>query len=168
MNTPVDYDNKSVSDYPEASISVISSTRFAHNEDTGAYGIDSNQDGKTYAKLDALMKSITSGRTLELTVKGQSYLSAGDIIEFKLPDINANSDQRSRLDPQAAGRYIITQLRHRVIDEDYINIIECVKDGVYKSYGSQNITNYTNIAGEQPKRKVPRDISQLQNPIADH
>ena len=168
VDTIVDYDNKGLSDYPEANICLISSTRFAHNEDTGAYGIDADQDGKTYAKLDALKKSITSGRTLELTVKGQSYLSAGDMIEFKLPDINANSDQRSRLDPQAAGRYIITQLRHRVIDEDYINIIECVKDGVYKSYGSQNITNYTNIAGEQPKRKLPRDISELQNPITDH
>ena len=95
-------------------------------------------------------------------MKGQSYLSAGDIIEFKLPNLDANNPKKKD-DPQAAGRYIITNLRHRVTDEDYIQIIECVKDAVFKSYNSDNTTNYTNIAGEQPKVKRPRDIANIKS-----
>ena len=162
VDTPVDYDNKGVSDYPEASISVMPTTRFTHNEDTGAFGIDVEQDGITEAKRLGLRNQIISGTTLELTVKGQSYLSAGDIIEFKLPNLDANNPKKKD-DPQAAGRYIITNLRHRVTDEDYIQIIECVKDAVFKSYHSQNIKNYTNIAGEQPRVKQPRDISNIKS-----
>jgi len=162
VNTPVDYDNKGVSDYPEANISVTSTTRFAHGEDTGNFGIDADQDGITESKVNGLRHQITSGTTLELTVKGQSFLSAGDVIQFNMPNIDANEPTR-KLDPQAAGRYIITELHHRVTDEDYIQIIECVKDGVFKPYHPSTVKNYTNIAGEQPRVKRPRDIINIQD-----
>ena len=40
VETPVDFDDKSVSDYPESRVTVMATTQFAHNEDTGTYGID--------------------------------------------------------------------------------------------------------------------------------
>jgi len=40
VDTPVDFDDKSVSDYPESRVTVMATTQFAHNEDTGSYGID--------------------------------------------------------------------------------------------------------------------------------
>jgi hypothetical protein len=162
VKTPVDYDNKGVSDYPESKVTVIPTTRFAHDEDTGNFGVDATQDGLIEAKRQGLRNQVASGPTLELTVKGQSYLSAGDIIEFKLPNIDAN-DSKKKPDPHFAGRYIITQLRHRVTDEDYIQVLECVKDGVFKPYHAQNITNYTNIAGEQQRSKQPRDIADIKD-----
>ena len=160
VNTPVDYDNKGLSDYPEARVSLMSTTRFAHNEDSGAYGVDVAQDGVIEGKRDGKRNEILSGTTLELRVKGQSFLSAGDVIQFNLPNIDANNPKK-KLDPQAAGRYIITNLRHRVTDEDYIQILECVKDATFKPYHTQNIKNYTNIAGRQQSHKRPRDIDKV-------
>ena len=49
VDTPVDFDNKGVSDYPESRVSVMATTQFIHNEDTGAFGIDVEQDGITEA-----------------------------------------------------------------------------------------------------------------------
>ena len=138
----------------------MSTTRFAHNEDTGAYGVDVAQDGVIEGKRDGKRNEILSGTTLELRVKGQSFLSAGDVIQFNLPNIDANNPKK-KLDPQAAGRYIITNLRHRVTDEDYIQILECVKDATFKPYHTQNIKNYTNIAGRQQSHKRPRDIDKV-------
>ena len=162
VKTPVDYDNKGVSDYPEAKVTVIPTTRFAHNEDTGNFGIEVGQDGVMEGKRHGLRNQVISGTTLELTVKGQSYLSAGDVIEFKLPNLDANNP-KMKADPQFAGRYIITNLRHRVTDEDYVQVLECVKDGVFKPYHAQNITNYTNIAGKQQSHKVSRDIVNIKS-----
>ena len=160
VNTPVDYDNKGLSDYSEALVSLMSTTRFAHNEDSGAYGVDVAQDGVIEGKRQGKRNEILSGTTLELRVKGQSFLSAGDVIQFNLPNIDANNPKK-KLDPQAAGRYIITNLRHRVTDEDYIQILECVKDATFKPYHTQNIKNYTNIAGRQQSHKRPRDIDKV-------
>ena len=160
VNTPVDYDNKGLSDYPEARVSLMSTTRFAHNEDSGAYGVDVAQDGVIEGKRQGKRNEILSGTTLELRVKGQSFLSAGDVIQFNLPNIDANNPKK-KLDPQAAGRYIITNLRHRVTDEDYIQVLECVKDATFKPYHTQNIKNYTNIAGRQQSHKRPRDIDKV-------
>ena len=160
VNTPVDHDNKGLSDYPEARVSLMSTTRFAHNEDSGAYGVDVAQDGVIEGKRQGKRNEILSGTTLELRVKGQSFLSAGDVIQFNLPNIDANNPKK-KLDPQAAGRYIITNLRHRVTDEDYIQILECVKDATFKPYHTQNIKNYTNIAGRQQSHKRPRDIDKV-------
>ena len=85
-----------------------------------------------------------------------------DVIEFKLPNLDANNP-KMKDDPQAAGRYIITNLRHRVTDEDYIQILECVKDAVFKPYHASTTKNYTNIAGEQPRVKRPRDITNIKS-----
>ena len=160
--TPVDYDNKSVSDYPESRVSIQPTTRFTHGEDTGNFGIDVAQDGVVEGERIGQRNQIISGTRLELRVKGQSFLSAGDIIEFELPNLDANNP-RVKDDPHFAGRYVITQLRHRVIDLEYIQIIECVKDGVYKPYHTQNITNYTQIADSPRNREQSQDIKDLQD-----
>ena len=75
---PVDFDNKGVSDYPESNVSVVPTTRFAHGEDTGAFGIDVEQDGKTRGrKTITSMNQVIAGTRLEMTIKGQSYLRSG-------------------------------------------------------------------------------------------
>ena len=52
VETPVDYDvvdgdtrQKGVSDFAESRISVMPTTQYLHNEDTGSYGVDVARDG---------------------------------------------------------------------------------------------------------------------------
>ena len=53
-------------------------TQFAHDEDTGQFGIDVEQDGITEPQEYHKAISICWHK-LKLTVKGQSYLEAGDV-----------------------------------------------------------------------------------------
>ena len=66
-------------------------------------------------------------------MKGESALEAGDVIEFQIRSVDANNTD-GEVDPQYAGRYIITKIRHRVTKTDYVQILECTKDSPFKAY----------------------------------
>jgi hypothetical protein len=148
--TPVDYDDKGVSDYPESRVTVMPTTRFAHNEDTGAFGIDVEQDGLTEGARISQRAAAEAGTRLKLTVKGMSYLEAGDAILFNILSVENKLASEGALDPQYAGRYIIAKIRHRVTADDYIQILECVKDSVFNAYAKGD-TSYQ--ADRLPREK---------------
>jgi len=160
VSTPVDWDtkdkgqgNKGVSDYPESRVSLQSSTRFAHGEDTGSFGIDAAQDGVVEGERQAQQNQVHSGTKLELLIKGQSALQSGDIIEFQIRSVDANNTD-GEFDPQYAGRYIITKIRHRVTDQDYVQVLECTKDSPFTAYSSSSDRFFKGIASkEKPKFK---------------
>ena len=143
VNTPVDFDDKSVSDYPESRVTVMATTQFAHNEDTGTYGIDVGQDGITDASRISQRNSINSGTQLKLTIKGQSYLEPGDVIEFEYYATERKQKGELKPDPQYAGRYIISKIRHRVTNDEYVQVLECAKDSVHTKYKSYNGKTFT-------------------------
>ena len=148
----VDEDDKSVSDYPESRVSLQSTTRFLHNEDKGAvYGLDALQDGKQTGKRIAQQAQVIQGTALKLVVKGQSYLEAGDLIEFKLRSVDEKNTGGAE-DPQYAGKYVITKIRHQINAEKYIMVLECAKDSVKQGFST---TDY----------KIPknRNIATLRN-----
>tara|TARA_B110000438_G_scaffold36499_1_gene36256 strand:+ start:120 stop:1646 length:1527 start_codon:yes stop_codon:yes gene_type:complete len=138
VETPVDYDNKSVSDYPESRVTVMSTTQFSHDEETGSFGIDVEQDGITEAARVSQLATISSGTNLKLTVKGQSYLAAGDVINFNILSVENKVVSDGALDPQYAGRYVISKIRHRVTNDDYVQVLECVKDSVFNAYATDS------------------------------
>ena len=145
--SPVDYDNFTVSDYADAKTSLIPTTRFLHNEDTGNYGIDVKEDGPLHSASIAQRNMVIAGTTLSLVVKGQSFLQSGDKISFQLRSIDEkNKDGLD--DPQYAGSYIITKIRHKVTIDDYVMALECVKDSVMSPYGDAE-TTYSGIAREE-------------------
>ena len=155
VKTPVDYDDKGVSDYPESRISVQPTTRFAHGEDTGTFGIDVAQDGIIEGARQAQQNQVHAGTKLELLIKGQSALQPGDLIEFQIRSIDsANTDGEH--DPQYAGRYVITKIRHRVTSDDYVQVLECVKDSPFKAYGSTWEKTFYGIASSSQAKL--RDI----------
>ena len=142
----------SVSDYPESRVSLQSTTRFLHNEDKGAvYGLDVLQDGKQTGKRIAQQAQVIQGTALKLVVKGQSYLEAGDLIEFKLRSVDEKNTDGVE-DPQYAGKYVITKIRHQINAEKYIMVLECAKDSVKQGFST---TDY----------KIPknRNIATLRN-----
>jgi hypothetical protein len=155
VGTPVDYDDKGVSDYPESRVSVMPTTRFAHGEDTGSFGIDAEQDGIITAARVSQNNAVTSGTNLKLTVKGQSYLEPGDVIKFNILSVENKQDSQGALDPQFAGRYIISKIRHRVAGGEYIQVLECVKDSVFRPYRSDGEKSYK--AKQLPYEKGPSD-----------
>jgi len=74
-----------------------------------------------------------AGTRIHLQIKGQSYLSAGDVIVFNF----RRTDYRNKTgeyDRQYSGRYIITAIRHKVTNKQYIQLIECSKDSVFTPF----------------------------------
>ena len=142
VDTPVDYDNKSVSDYPESRVTVMPTTQFSHDEETGSFGIDVEQDGITEAARVSQLATVSSGTNLKLTVKGQSYLAAGDVINFNILSVENKVVSDGALDPQYAGRYVISKIRHRITNDDYIQVLECVKDSVFNAYATDSEEYY--------------------------
>ena len=69
-----------------------------------------------------------------MTVKGQSYIQAGDLITFNLRDVNLHHSPEYPDDPRFSGNYIITKVRHQVTKDQYKMILECAKDSVATSY----------------------------------
>ena len=129
-DTPVDFDQNNVSDYPNSRISLLGTTQYLHNEDTGAYGLDVEQDGRLEGIRISQQAQVGAGTRLKLIVKGQSYIEAGDMIQFNLLSVESSNSNRFDFDPQYSGRYIVANVRHRVTDIDYKMVLECVKDSV--------------------------------------
>ena len=148
VDTPVDYDNLGISDYEDSRVTVQPTTQFAHNEDTGAFGIDVELDGKTEGLRESLVNQTIAGTKLVMTVKGQSILEVGDVIRFDLISVENRVNSAGRLDPQYSGRYIITKIRHRVTKDDYKMVLECSKDSVAQPYSDANTDRFP---GKEPQ-----------------
>tara|TARA_B110000091_G_scaffold208272_1_gene247681 strand:- start:32 stop:1096 length:1065 start_codon:yes stop_codon:yes gene_type:complete len=160
VDTPVDFDDKGVSDYPESRVTVMATTQFLHDEETGAFGIDVEQDGITEAARTSQRAAVEAGTRLKLTIKGQSYLEAGDLIKFNILSVENKVISEGALDPQYAGRYIISKIRHRVTNDEYIQVLECVKDSVFNAYSSDGEESFQ---GDKLPREfgVSKDISEF-------
>jgi len=165
VSSPVDYDlvegdtrQKGVSDYAESRVSLQATSQYTHGEDTGSYGVDVAQDGVLEGERVSLANQLHSGTRLQLTIKGQAWLQAGDLIQFDMQTIENRDDRPStRLDPQLSGRYVISHIRHRVAGGQYLQVLECVKDSVARSFGVTSKA-YAEIAGEEKTSVTPSDI----------
>ena len=125
-----------ISDYAESRVSLQSTTQYLHDSETGAgYGLDVKQDGPKLAQGISQKSQVEQGTALKLVVKGQSYIEAGDIIEFKMRSIDEKNTDGSE-DPQYSGNYIVTKIRHQVNATKYTMALECAKDSA--KYGFSN------------------------------
>ena len=135
MDTPVDYDNAdNLSDYKESRVSLQTTTPFLHDKDVGTYGLDVDIDGEKTGQGISQGNQVIEGTSLLLTVKGQSYIQAGDLITFNLRDVNLDMNKENPDDPRFSGNYVITKVRHVVTGEQYKMILECAKDSVATAY----------------------------------
>ena len=142
VDTPVDFDDKNLSEYEESKVTLQPTTRFLHNEDSGSFGIDVNLDGLTEARRASVAVQVAAGTKVKLQVKGQSYLEPGDVIFFRIKSIDAANKTQGKTDPQYSGRYVISTIRHRIGNEEYIQVLECVKDGVHKPFKMDGVTSF--------------------------
>tara|TARA_B100000575_G_C23125858_1_gene652261 strand:+ start:1012 stop:2538 length:1527 start_codon:yes stop_codon:yes gene_type:complete len=138
------YGDKTVSDYPESRVILQPSTRFLHNEDTGAFGTSTESEGLTEGIRVSMANSIRNATKLRLTVSGLSEMQAGDVFVFDYPRIEPNRGEKHdyEFDSKYSGRYLVKELRHRVTPDGYQNIITAVKDSVYQRYLEISGDNY--------------------------
>ena len=159
VDSPVDYDTiegtsyqKGVSDYPESRVSLQSTAPYVHGENTGSFGTPIEDDGVLEGARITQVNKVHQGTQLELVVKGQSRLKAGDVIDFDLQSVENRQNSRGALDPQYSGRYIITSIRHRIAEEQFLQVLVCVKDSSKSGYGYSGNKSFTEISGGTPKR----------------
>ena len=145
----VDYDNR-------LNISLQPTTRFLHNENTGMYGIDVNQDGVKFGAYQSQLNQVMHGTTLKMRIKGQCKINAGDLIRVHLKDPNASRDNSSKAgqnhDERFSGDYVITKLRHQITGELHTIQLECVKDAVGQAIP----------AGSNPKRTSNKTYNRIE------
>lgn len=67
---------------------------------------------------------------VEVTVPGDSELDVGDIIRLNIPVAATTNDQDGDEDKYLSGKYLITKLRHKMLDgnDSFTTILECSKD----------------------------------------
>ena len=136
VDTPVDFDQRGVSDYPESRVSLVPTTQFLHNEETGNYGVDVSQDGVLDGIRIAQRNQITASTTIELTVKGQTFIQPGDVVLFDLRPVEKDGITAGRkpYDLQYSGRYIVCSIRHKVDANSYKMILVIKKDSVREPF----------------------------------
>mgnify|MGYP003139833859 CR=1 FL=1 len=145
LNDPVDVDpkeapeigDKGVGDYISSKTTLLPTTRYAHGENTGAFGDDPGSEGLTEAKRNFAYKSLKNN-VLQITIKGHANLQSGDMIQIDIPPIDRDKTKRKdtgqQFDDHHSGKYIITAIHHKIINTQYLMICECVKDGVREKY----------------------------------
>ena len=162
-DTPVDFDQNNVSDYPNSRVSLLGTTQYLHNEATGSDGLDVEQDGRLEGIRISQQAQVGAGTRLKLVVKGQSYIEAGDMIQFNLLSVESTNSNRVDFDPQYSGRYIVANVRHRITDVDYKMVLECVKDSVKTPFDGEDL-----FPGETEKENATFvDIYEKESASAD-
>lgn len=65
---------------------------------------------------------------LKLVLPGDTYLTVGDIIEFKMPLIKTQTPGEDPNNPYYSGRYMITAIRHKLDYQTYEMVVEATRD----------------------------------------
>jgi len=83
-------------------------------------------------------------QTVKITIKvpGNPERKAGEVIEFKLPQ-NAGDvaeDRPRELDEYLQGNYLITSLKHSIVDDVYTMTMEIIKDTYHTPIKAQDLT----------------------------
>jgi len=67
---------------------------------------------------------------IEVSLPGDSELDVGNIIRLSIPSAATSADQDGDEDKYLSGKYIITKLRHKMLDgtDSFTTILECAKD----------------------------------------
>lgn len=81
--------------------------------------------------------SMLNSLRLSLLIDGDSQMEAGMVIELDFPSmIKINTNEETETDKYKSGRYLITSVRHQIINNKYTNYIEVCKDSVIGRYAT--------------------------------
>ena len=148
---PVDFDNNNVSDYSESMVSLQPTTQFLHNEASGSFGTDVNDDGRLEGIRNAQIMQVQAGTTIQMTIKGQTYIQPGNVIDFKVRPVEEEglTADGKAYDAQYSGRYVVCKVRHRVTKQDYKMVLEVKKDSVREAHYGSSVDNFVGTANNE-------------------
>jgi len=148
---PVDFDNNNVSDYSESMVSLQPTTQFLHNEASGSFGTDVNDDGRLEGIRNAQIMQVQAGTTIQMTIKGQTYIQPGNVIDFKVRPVEEEglTADGKAYDAQYSGRYVVCKVRHRVTKQDYKMVLEVKKDSVKEAHYGSSVDNFVGTANNE-------------------
>ena len=148
---PVDFDNNNVSDYSESMVSLQPTTQFLHNDASGSFGTDVNDDGRLEGIRNAQIMQVQAGTTIQMTIKGQTYIQPGNVIDFKVRPVEEEglTADGKAYDAQYSGRYVVCKVRHRVTKQDYKMVLEVKKDSVKEAHYGSSVDNFVGTANNE-------------------
>ena len=159
--------DKTVSDYPGSRVILQPSTRYLHNDNTGVFGTSTESEGLTEAIRVSQYNQIHHSTLLEIVTTGASDLQAGDIIHFDMPNMTPDGGSPGDYigDSRYSGRYLITKLRHRVMDKSYKQILHCIKDSVLTNQTEDIGSNFPDPeGGRKLSVNLYEDIDNMKSP----
>lgn len=81
--------------------------------------------------------SLLNNYKMNITIAGDTTYEAGQVIYVDFPFLQPiNEVEETQVDPYKAGRYLITAVRHRIINNKYICYLELCKDSVLQPFPS--------------------------------
>jgi hypothetical protein len=79
--------------------------------------------------------SLLNNYTMQVTMAGDTSYEAGQVINVDFPYLQPiNEAEETQVDPYKAGRYLLTAVRHRILNNKYICYLELCKDSVLQPF----------------------------------
>jgi len=153
-------DGKNVSSFPSKQYlqpTVGYGTDESYEDDYNQYSFTSNRSPNVVQSRGSQMAMLESALQLSLDVVGNTTVSAGDIIELKIPNTGAyKSSQNETLDVLYNGNFLIRSLRH---DYDIQNNKHSMSMNVTKDSMGKTLAAPTNNT-EPKSEQNPQTISE--------
>jgi len=77
---------------------------------------------------------------VEMTIEGDPDITIGKLINFNIPAAEQVKSSTRKTDEYYSGRFLVTEVRHRILGSDYKTAIELSKDGYGTTIPSVNTT----------------------------
>jgi len=131
--TPENEQGLLTSDYPRSKIMVSPRATALHSQsatDPRTYDNRSN----VWVQNALSNKLSTNAIQMEMTIHGNTYLAAGDVIRVNLTSNEPHNAGDERIyDEYFSGRWLITHCRHVVNPREHETVLMCVKDTYFNS-----------------------------------
>ena len=158
-------DGKNISSFPSKQYlqpTVGYDTDESYQDDSSQYSFTANRSPNVVQSRGSQMAMLKSGLQLNIDVIGNTIVSAGDIVEIKIPNTGVyKTTQNETLDTLYNGNFLIRSLRH---DFDIQNNKHIMSMNVTKDSISQELvapTNNTEPKSEKPAQTIPENWDEV-------
>jgi hypothetical protein len=131
--TPETQDGKLTSDFTSSKIMVTPRATKLHSE-TKDDPRDYDNRTNIWLQNSLSNKLSTNAIQMEMTVHGNTYLAAGDVIRVNIQSNESVDANDERIyDEYFSGRWLITHCRHVINPREHETVIQCVKDTYFNA-----------------------------------
>ena len=158
-------DGKNISSFPSKQYlqpTVGYDTDESYQDDSSQYSFTANRSPNVVQSRGSQMAMLKSGLQLNIDVIGNTIVSAGDIVEIKIPNTGVyKTTQNETLDTLYNGNFLIRSLRHDfdIQNNKHIMSMNVTKDSIGKNLAAP--TNNTEPKSEKPAQTIPENWDEV-------